>query len=315
VEPYLNEEGRLRLAGRDKVFAWGNKETLKASFDKMEVGDLVLFYRGKKEKERGGRISYAGTVAHVQLSRELSLALWPPKPGQEPWSCVFFLDGLKSINIPIAEIAEFAGYSSSFFVQGFMPLKEQGMRAILDRFGSVEKFLRHYAEGQAEPDADLDRATAVSAHSEASLLLLKIGQLLGYDTYSPDAGKQAYGEALRDHCTLEQVPTRFLGELVPVIREIDVIWFKNDVPKFAFEVEHTTKVGSGFQRLFQLHPLATKLFIVSSEKNRHFFDKFIETDPYFHHRSSFQFRNYTQLEDFFRAVSEFDAINRTFLAT
>ena len=34
---------------------------------------------------------------------------------------------------------------------------------------------------------------------------------------------------------MEKVPTRFLGELVPIIREIDVIWFRDDVPKFAFE--------------------------------------------------------------------------------
>ena len=139
--------------------------------------------------------------------------------------------------------------------------------------------------------------------------------MLEYDTYSPDAGKRAYGESLRDYCTLETIPTRFLGELVPVIKEIDVIWFKDDVPQFAFEVEHTTKVGTGFQRLFQLHPLATKLFIISSEKNRRLFDKYIETDPYFRHRDAFRFRNYRQLEDYFRSVSEFEAVNRGFLGT
>jgi hypothetical protein len=104
-----------------------------------------------------------------------------------------------------------------------------------------------------------------------------------------------------------------LGELVPIIRQIDVIWFKADVPKFAFEIEHTTKFGAGFQRLFQLNPLSVKLFIVGAEKNRNLFEKFIEADPYYQHKQSFYFRNYRQLEEYFRAVSEFDEINKTFL--
>ena len=40
----------------------------------------------------------------------------------------------------------------------------------------------------------------------------------------------------------------------------------------------------------------------------------IETDPYFRHKHSFHFRDYRQLEEFFRAVSEFKGISTTFLS-
>jgi len=313
VAPHLNADGLKRLSGRDKLFVWGNKETVRPSFEKMQLGDLVLFYRGRKGKERAGRIAYAGFVSHTQISRALSLALWPPKPEQEPWACVFFLDALEPVNIPIADIADFAGYSRNFVVQGFMPLREEGVAAILKAFGSLDSFLRHYSGERRELDPDLESVPAVTAHSEAAMLLLKIGRLLGYDTYSPDAGRKAFGELLRSYCTLDQVPKRFLGDLTNVIQEIDVLWFQDDVPRYAFEVEHTTKVGSGLQRLYQLNPLGTKLFVVASEKTRRLFDKFIETDPYFRCRDAFHFRNYRQLEGFFRAVSEFDAVNRAFL--
>ena len=105
------------------------------------------------------------------------------------------------------------------------------------------------------------------------MLLLKIGEMLGFDTYSPDRSKEAYGEKLGEHCSLKQMPKRFLGELLPIISQIDVLWLKDDVPKFAFEVEHTTKFGAGFQRLYQLNPLATRLFIVSGQKNYPLFEK------------------------------------------
>ena len=56
------------------------------------------------------------------------------------------------------------------------------------------------------------------------------------------------------------------------------------------------------------------MFIVSTEKNRNLFEKYIETDPYYKYRSSFNFRNYKQLEEYFRAVSEFEEINKVFLS-
>lgn len=313
VEPYLNEDGRERLSGKDKLFVWGNKETKKASWDKMEFGDLVLFYKGREGKEREGKIVYAGNLIHKQHSKDLGLALWPPKKGQEPWTCVFFLDNLRPIYIPISDISNYAGYSRTFIVQGFMPLKDEAIQKIIERFIDIEKFLSHYSVKRGEKLSDLEERSAIAAHAEAVMLLLKIGRMLGYNTYSPDRSKEAFGEKLNDYCTMEKVPTRFLGELVPIIREIDVIWFRDDVPKFAFEVEHTTKFGAGFQRLFQLNPLSVQLFIVSSQKNYSLFTKFIETDPYYRHKNSFHFRNYRQLEEYFRAVSEFEAINKTFL--
>lgn len=217
------------------------------------------------------------------------------------------------VYIPTSMIADFAGYSRNFVVQGFMPLNEEGTKAILEKYGTIEKFLAPFSREPAEGFSDFDEGMEVNAHSEAQLFLLKIGKILGFDTYSPDNSKEAYGEKLGNYCNLEKMPTRFLGELVPMIRQIDVIWFKDDVPKYAFEVEHTTKFGSGFQRLYQLHPLSTKLFVISSEVNHPQFEKFIESAPYFKHKGMFYFRSYRELEQFFRSISEFEAVNVAFL--
>jgi hypothetical protein len=128
----------------------------------------------------------------------------------------------------------------------------------------------------------LEVSNQVTAHAEAELLLLKVGRMLGYDTYSPDAGKAAFGENLEDWITLKELPTRFLGaHMIPLVKQIDVIWFIDEVPKVAIEVEHTTKFEAGFQRLLQLQPLSTALLIVSGEANKYLFDKYIKTDPYY----------------------------------
>ncbi len=316
IEPYLDDAGKKILAAYDKVFVWGNKETKKSSWDKMEFNDLILFYKGREGDEREGKFLYAGKLLYKQHSKDLGLALWPPKTGEEPWTCVFFLKDLRPIYIPISELADLAGYSRNFIVQGFMPLNDEGVQNVLNKFGSADAFLSHYNVSDDKPviESDLEEKNEITAHSEAEMLLLKIGRMLGYDTFSPNKSNEAFGEKLQDYISLKELPTRFMGgDIERLVSQIDVLWFKDEVPKYAFEVEHSTKIITGLQRLCQLRPLSTKLFIIASGKDFYLFEKYINTDPYYKYKTDFRFREYKQLENFFKAVSEFSAINNTFL--
>jgi hypothetical protein len=316
IEPHLDNEGKKALAPYDKVFVWGNKETKKPSWDKMGQNDLILFYKGREGDEREGKFLYAGKLLYKQHSKDLGLSLWPPKTGEEPWTCIFFLKDLQPIYIPISELADLSGYSRNFIVQGFMPLNEEGVKNVLSKFGSVDGFLSHYGVSEGKPviESDLEEKNEITAHAEAEMLILKIGRMLGYETFSPNKSNEAYGEKLQDYISLKELPTRFIGEdIARLISQIDVLWFKDEVPKCAFEVEYSTKMITGLQRLCQLMPLSTKLFIIASGKDFYLFEKYINTDPYYKYKEEFRFREYKQLENFFKAVSEFSAINDTFL--
>ncbi len=314
IEPHLTREGKDLLSKEAKIFAWGTKDSKKSSWEKLEPGDLVLFYKGREGKEREGKLVYAGKLLFKQHSADLGVSLWPPKKGEEPWTCIFFLNDLKPVYIPITDIADFAGYSRNMIVQGFMPINEQGLAAILSKFGDLDSFAHHYSSDTSAAESDLEEENHISAHAEAQLLLLKIGKLLGFDTYCPDKSVEAFGEKLLDYISLREVPKRFLGEdILKLVNQIDVIWLRDEVPVAAFEVEHSTKILSGMQRLCQLSPLSTKLFIIASNKDFHLYEKFINTDPYYKNKENFRFRSYMQLESYFKAVSEFTAIRDTFM--
>jgi hypothetical protein len=62
VEPHLNEGGKSLLRDSRKLFVWGNKETKKSSWEKMEPGDLVLSYKGREGDEAEGKFVYAGRL-------------------------------------------------------------------------------------------------------------------------------------------------------------------------------------------------------------------------------------------------------------
>lgn len=315
IEPFLNDEGKKVLASKPKVFAWGCKESLRSRWEKMEKGDIVLFYKGRENDEEQGKFVYAGELIFKQLSSDLGLALWPPKKGEEPWSCVFFLDNLAEVYVPFSDIREAAGYSEHLDrIQGFQSLNEQGTDALNKKFASFDEFVRTYSSNEPHQLSVLEEDDSITAHAEAQLYLLKIGMLLNYETFCPDKNAEAFGESLKDFISLQVLPTRFIGEEIKkLVSKIDVIWFKDEVPICAFEVEHTTGVQSGLQRLCQLVPLSTKLFVVSSSKNEKLYRKFIGADPYYKFEKCFRFKTYRQLEKYFRAVSEFSSVNEAFL--
>ena len=259
VEPFLSEGGKRALAGQGKLFVWGNRESKKPSWERMEIDDLVLFYKGKQGDEKEGKFVYAGRLLYKEHSRELGLGLWPPKPGQEPWTCVFFLRDLQPVYVPVSDIAALGGYKKGFVVQGFMPLSEQGTRGIVERFGGAEGFVRHYAVGGKARVSDLEgtREVAVettpagevreeSLHKSLKRRLKEIGEILGR-------------YAKEEHAASPYV--------------YDVVWKETEGlprPSHVFEVQDKGAVDSALAKLQHARDMwRPKLFlVVTGERDR-----------------------------------------------
>lgn len=134
LRPYLNEADLRQLEGDVKFFVWGCQPSLESRWEKMQHGDYVLFYA------RGRFISF-GQLKFKKKSESLALSLWPKsKDSDEPWSCVFFVENLKEINLPVQEFAKLTGYNIDR-VQGFMPVVS-ALPKIIERFGSTDNFMQ-----------------------------------------------------------------------------------------------------------------------------------------------------------------------------
>lgn len=135
VEPYLTEKEKEILSPYEILQIWGNKEVLRPRWEKMRPGDYVLFYAK-------GVFEYSARVVLTKFNIELGEKLWPVDKNGNSWPCLFFVDNVKKINIPIKVVQELAEYEPTWDrVQGFMPLRESGIQAIENKFGSIEKFL------------------------------------------------------------------------------------------------------------------------------------------------------------------------------
>ncbi len=276
---------------------------------------MVLFYKGKEGDETQSKFLYAGKLLYKQHSKELGLSLWPPKKGEEPWTCVFFLDELMPVYIPISVITELSKEYHFSMVQGFMPINDEAKTNLLTKYGSIDDFVRKFKiDDLSQETTELEERKQDIAHREAQMLLLKMGEFLGFDTYCPDKSQEAYGEKLSNYITLNDLPRSFIGDKIyPLVSKIDVIWFSKDVPEYAFEVEETTGVGSGLNRLSQLTPIAKKLFIIAPAKEYQKYEKFMNGRNFDNERDKFAFRDYGQLERYFSSVSKFVKLKNSFL--
>ena len=152
----------------------------------------------------------------------------------------------------------------------------------------------------------------ITNHSEAEFILLKLGQILDYDTYSPDKNKEAYDQKLEDLISLVDIPQFTTPLLLDTIKNIDVIWFEDEFPVFCFEVEHTTGVTTGLLRLYQTSQLNTKLFIVAPSDVLKKFKTEMNKIPFSKIRNRYIFRSYEDLTTFYHLAENYTKSKKDF---
>jgi len=152
-------------------------------------------------------------------------------------------------------------------------------------------------------------------HSDIQAKLILIGSYLNYKTYTPDKSKQSIYGILGDLCSEKEIPIGSIPALsAETIRFVDVIWFDDEgYPTHAFEVEHTTDITKGLLRLYQIHKLRIKMFIIADELSKERFKREVQKNPFCIIKEDFIFKNYQELDEFFESVKKFSKTKERFL--
>ena len=168
-----------------------------------------------------------------------------------------------------------------------------------DKSSVIKSALGIKEDVEPKPAISLPGEKEIKSHPEAECILLQLGQTLGYDTYSPDKSKEAYGQKLEDLISLDSVPQFTTRTLMETIKYIDVIWFQDEFPVYCFEVEHTTGVTEGLLRLYRTSPLSNaKLFIIAPSDVLKKFETEVNKIPFSEIKKRYIFRSYNDLMAF-----------------
>jgi hypothetical protein len=182
-----------------------------------------------------------------------------------------------------------------------------GYKKDLSRLENIAKIIN------IEVDVEKTKLT----HSDLQAKLVLIGSYLGFRTYvaEPDKGRDTiFGKTLGELCSEQTMPEGSIPALnKDTIKYVDVIWFDEEgYPTHAFEVEHTTDITKGLLRLYQIHKLKIKMFIISEQKDK--FEKEVSKNPFSKIKEEFLLKNYDELDEFFESVKQFTKIQQKFLS-
>jgi hypothetical protein len=160
------------------------------------------------------------------------------------------------------------------------------------------------------------------SHGAVQGALASLGRLYGYDTYVPRNDRSCRhfnGVALGEYTTLNDIEMMVPNEAARRrIEQIDVLWTVEDTdgalwPRYAFEVEHTTRVRSGLERLRNLPArFQTRLYIIApTDSERALFERCVREPGYSQLASTLAFYDYAAIKRLYTLAVEHDRLRGT----
>ncbi len=136
-------------------------------------------------------------------------------------------------------------------------------------------------------------------HSYIEGMLLELGNIYGYMTYTADPSGMFNIKPLGKLATTESFPNFTSTPLLNIAKTIDVIWFTKRalviMPKHTFDVEKTTDFSKALHRAYQLRDFKTTFYVVSQTKKDQQFQKKLTTDPFDEISDRFYFRSFEDI--------------------
>lgn len=157
-------------------------------------------------------------------------------------------------------------------------------------------------------------------HSYFQGLLLYLGALKNYQTYSPpqDKNKLCVGTKLNDISTIRRLPPYSYPELVKRSSTIDAIWLtaygkEKDLlmPQAFFEVEHSTNIQDSLLKFMDLEGFSTRMVIVADKKRRDEFLAKLKFNAFrpLNENNRVEFLSYDTLVAIYEKESELASLN------
>ncbi len=110
-------------------------------------------------------------------------------------------------------------------------------------------------------------------HYSIQGMLLEIGNMEGFDTYSPNKNAIFDNKPLTQIMTFTEFPNFTYPNIIQSVKFIDVLWFNDQgFPKFTFEVEITPQFRNSLLKFCDLSDFYTNFYIITEAKNQ---DKYL----------------------------------------
>lgn len=135
---------------------------------------------------------------------------------------------------------------------------------------NIKEYLGHYAtktsDGKWKMKPGLHESDVKREHTEMESILCKLGVKFGYRVWCPDRNKD---KEMKELCEDFQLDAPNADR----IKHIDVLWIKDGIIKYAFEVENSTSITSALERCSHISTSDVNRVIVIPKEREVFLER------------------------------------------
>lgn len=147
-------------------------------------------------------------------------------------------------------------------------------------------------------------------HTRIQGILLEIGELQEYGTYTPDKQRTFDGKMLGLIASVKECPPFTFSNIIQqTVKFIDVIWFnQRKFPSRAFEIEHSTDFRGALTKFSELQDFTTKFFLIAPKERQEKFNIEISKRAFEAIASRCTFRSYENIENYYRNLLNYSTV-------
>ena len=150
-------------------------------------------------------------------------------------------------------------------------------------------------------------------HYSIQGMLLEIGNVEGFDTYSPNKNAIFDNKPLLQIMTLAEFPNFTYPHIIRSVRFIDVLWFnERGFPKLAFEVEITPQFRNSLLKFSELSDFYTSFYLIAEAKNQDKYYREISRSVFREIKRRCSFKTCDQVRDMYLRSIEKQKISAEF---
>jgi len=149
-------------------------------------------------------------------------------------------------------------------------------------------------------------------HAAVQGMIIEIGNMEGFDTYTPDRGKVFANKELGNIATIKDFPVFTYNRIVRSIKFVDVAWFNGrGFPKKIFEVEDSTDFRGSLVKFAELQDFNTSFNLVASAERKTKYDREVSKTAFANIVSRCHFVNYADIEEYYNASLNYHKVSKS----
>lgn len=151
-------------------------------------------------------------------------------------------------------------------------------------------------------------------HSVVQGMIIEIGNMEGFDTYTPDKSKIFANKELGNIATMREFPLFTYNKIIQSVKFVDVAWFnERGFPEKIFEVEDSTDFRGSLVKFAELQDFNTSFNLVASIERKTKYDREVLKTAFVNIVSRCHFVSYSDIEGYYNASLNYHKVAKSVL--